>query len=113
MTMSHPDNSSRWRPGRAPPYVSNFLIQSPLATEADQMRLDRAAQDALLRFDRLGGVHHAQAEFLHQVLVLVENVRLENAIRLLDVRREPQIHAGFVVLEPRSSGENAAQRHFQ
>src|SRR5262245_20735702 len=99
--MSHPDNSTRWRPGSAPPYVSNFLIQSPLAPEPDQVRLDGAAQNALLRFDRLGGVHHAETELAHEILVLVENPRLEDAIRLLDVRGETEVHAGFVILETR------------
>src|SRR5438477_5304882 len=104
ITISHPVSSAGSTPGTPTPYESNVLIRhrSPF-TEPREMWKDRAAQPALLHFDRTGRVHHLQSVLGDQLLVLLENPRLEQSIRFAGLGMQSEIHAGLVPLELGSS----------
>src|SRR5262245_29102939 len=96
------------------PYAPSFsralslscAVQVAISAQTDQVRLDGRAQELLLNLDRLDGVHHAQPELLHQALVGVEDARLEDPVRLVDVRVQAEVHPGLVELEAGASRED-------
>ena len=75
------------------------------------MLRNELAIEALLFGDAAGRVNHAQVEFVHQAVVLVEHLALEHAKAFDEIVAPPHVHAGFVEFQLHAAGEQAVDRH--
>src|SRR5438045_2929186 len=116
MTIRWPGNGGTFRYGsplpyhRLPPLPAIAALRWSRSLVAAQHLLRHAADDPLLGRDVAGRVDDAEIEFTGEPVVDVEDAALEQPEALDRVGREPEVHAGLVVLELRPAAEQAIER---
>ena len=74
------------------------------------MLANQHAHLALLSFNRSARVYHRQSKFRHHTIVLVQDLPLKHLEALFRIVGPADVHAGFVVFQVWSAGDDAIDR---